>query len=253
MRVRFIILLLVTLVFLDFAHAATIHGAVYNPDLDLIHNVEVEINTTPKQSHISKNGLYFFNVPVGSYRITAEQYYQKELVYSAEKVIEISKDGEFKIDIIMEQMPGVVIPSDVEDLGPSLLSLLRARYGYFFYIAVLLLILLILLVLFLIVVALLDKKKKSTSADIQEVDVTSNAESAKNSEELKEEIQLEQMPDLDGIIDFIKKEGGRTTQKEIRRKFPLSEAKISLMISELESKGKLEKIKKGRGNILILK
>ena len=55
------------------------------------------------------------------------------------------------------------------------------------------------------------------------------------------------------ILRFIKEKGGRVTQKDIRKRFPSSEAKISLLISELEHKGKLEKIKKGRGNIIILK
>jgi uncharacterized membrane protein len=52
---------------------------------------------------------------------------------------------------------------------------------------------------------------------------------------------------------IIKEEGGRTTQKDIRKKIPLSEAKVSLMISELEAKGKIQKIKKGRGNIIVVK
>ena len=34
-------------------------------------------------------------------------------------------------------------------------------------------------------------------------------------------------------------------------KFPDSEAKISLVLTELEAKGKIKKIKKGRGNIII--
>ena len=59
--------------------------------------------------------------------------------------------------------------------------------------------------------------------------------------------------DLDNLIKIIKDNGGRITQKELRKHFPLSEAKVSLMITELESKGKIEKIKKGRGNIIILK
>jgi uncharacterized membrane protein len=50
----------------------------------------------------------------------------------------------------------------------------------------------------------------------------------------------------------VRSEGGRTTQKDLRRAIPYSEAKISLMIAELESQGKLKKIKKGRGNIIIL-
>ena len=57
----------------------------------------------------------------------------------------------------------------------------------------------------------------------------------------------------DRIIKIIKDAGGRITQKDLRKHFPLSEAKVSLMITELEAKGKLEKIKKGRGNIIILK
>ena len=59
--------------------------------------------------------------------------------------------------------------------------------------------------------------------------------------------------DLDHVIKIIKQEGGRATQKDIRKQIPLSEAKISLMIAELEHKGIVEKIKKGRGNIIILK
>ena len=58
---------------------------------------------------------------------------------------------------------------------------------------------------------------------------------------------------MEQIIKIIKREGSRTTQKEIRKQIPLSEAKISLMIAELEHKGIIEKIKKGRGNIIILK
>ena len=58
---------------------------------------------------------------------------------------------------------------------------------------------------------------------------------------------------LPGDLDFIKKQGGRTTQKEIRKNFPMSEAKISLIITELEHRGKIEKIKRGRSNIIILK
>ena len=54
------------------------------------------------------------------------------------------------------------------------------------------------------------------------------------------------------ILDFIKKEE-KTTQKEIRKHFPSSEAKISLVIAELEKKGLVDKIKKGRGNVIVLK
>ena len=54
------------------------------------------------------------------------------------------------------------------------------------------------------------------------------------------------------LLELIQKEK-RMTQKEIRKHFNLSEAKISLLITELEHKQKIEKIKKGRSNIIIIK
>ena len=51
----------------------------------------------------------------------------------------------------------------------------------------------------------------------------------------------------------MKQKHKRTTQKEIRKIIPLSEAKISLMITDLESRDLIKKVKKGRGNIIILK
>lgn len=58
--------------------------------------------------------------------------------------------------------------------------------------------------------------------------------------------------DLDYIINIIKKEGNRIIQRDLVQKTGLSEAKISLMITDLENKGKIRKIKKGRANIIIL-
>ncbi len=59
--------------------------------------------------------------------------------------------------------------------------------------------------------------------------------------------------DLDKVLNIIKKEGNRTTQKHIREQLGLSEAKVSLMVTELEDKGIVKRIKKGRSNIVILK
>jgi uncharacterized membrane protein len=63
----------------------------------------------------------------------------------------------------------------------------------------------------------------------------------------------EMSADLESILHVIKAEGGRTTQKVLRKHIPCSEAKLSMMLTELEAKGKVQKIKKGRGNLVILK
>ena len=63
----------------------------------------------------------------------------------------------------------------------------------------------------------------------------------------------EEHEDAAQLLAIIKRHGGRATQKELRRELPLSEAKISLLLTELEHRKKIEKIKKGRGNVVVLK
>ncbi len=58
--------------------------------------------------------------------------------------------------------------------------------------------------------------------------------------------------DLQKVLEIIKKDGNRTTQKHIKEVTGLSEAKVSLMITDLESKNIVKRIKKGRSNIIIL-
>ncbi len=58
--------------------------------------------------------------------------------------------------------------------------------------------------------------------------------------------------DAEKVKEFIKKSKGRTTQKEIRKNLAMSEAKASLIVTELEHKGIVTRIKKGRANVIIL-
>ncbi|MDD1745603.1 MAG: hypothetical protein LUQ20_07355 [Candidatus Methanoperedens sp.] len=57
--------------------------------------------------------------------------------------------------------------------------------------------------------------------------------------------------DLHELYALIMKKGGRVTQKELRGEMKCSEAKVSLMLDDLEDRGYLKKIKKGRSNIII--
>jgi uncharacterized membrane protein len=54
------------------------------------------------------------------------------------------------------------------------------------------------------------------------------------------------------VLSIIEKNDGRITQLDLRKMLPYSEAKVSLIVSDLESRGLVKKIKKGRGNVLIL-
>jgi uncharacterized membrane protein len=54
------------------------------------------------------------------------------------------------------------------------------------------------------------------------------------------------------VLAILEKHDGRITQLDLRKALPYSEAKVSLIVSDLESRGLVKKIKKGRGNVLIL-
>ena len=78
-----------------------------------------------------------------------------------------------------------------------------------------------------------------------------NISKSKNlNENSKKEEEMDE--DLNNIYNIIKKEK-RITQKELRKNSSLSEAKISLIITQLEKENKIQKIKKGRINIIIFK
>ena len=68
----------------------------------------------------------------------------------------------------------------------------------------------------------------------------------------KEKVIPKNQSDIEKLLNILKSNNGRMTQKDLRKHFAMSEAKISLMITELESLKKIKKIKKGRGNIIIL-
>lgn len=64
--------------------------------------------------------------------------------------------------------------------------------------------------------------------------------------------KTEELPeDLNDLYNIIMKKGGRVTQKEVRGEMKCSEAKVSLMLDDLQDRGYIKKIRKGRSNIII--
>lgn len=59
--------------------------------------------------------------------------------------------------------------------------------------------------------------------------------------------------DLQEVMDIIRGQGGRITQKDLRSKLKYSEGKVSLMLADLERRELIEKFKRGRGNVIILR
>lgn len=222
---RFLPIALLAIFLSSIGTAATIHGTVYDESLKKVSNARVEITTIPKQFMITLDGSYSFNVPKGSYILKA-YIMQGNAVISTQENITVEQDGSYVLDLILFpnldeglEDPGIDVtvidaPINYTILGIAFALLIAlAAAGYYGYYV---------------------QRRKGAK------------ESEKQPEDHKDK-------DLEHIIKILKKEGGRATQKDIRKEMPYSEAKISLMLAELEHKGIVEKIKKGRGNIIILR
>ena len=61
-------------------------------------------------------------------------------------------------------------------------------------------------------------------------------------------------PELDSdakkVLSALDSSEGRSTQKELRESLNFSDAKMSLILSELESSGYIKRFKRGRGNVI---
>jgi uncharacterized membrane protein len=227
---RFLVwLLAIFALFSVSASAAVIHGTLYDISLDKVTDAIVEINTEPKQQYVVKNTTYFFSAPAGDYQITAKKYSGTEVVESAEENITVKSEGDFILDLILfpsfEEEEEILAESDF-DIETGLVAE-ETSYGWVAAV-------LIAVIAFFLILRMKGK------------------EIIRSRERLEKEAR-EEAGDLKNVVAFIKKEGGRATQKDIRQQFPQSEAKISLVLTELEDKGLIKKIKKGRGNIIILK
>lgn len=202
---------------------AEIHGYVYNLNLEKINDVIVSVNTEPKQTFVVKNGTYSFNIPSGDYQISAE--YRNGVIMDASENISVVGEGSYVLDLIL-------FPSLEEEevmLEEADIDLDEDYFRKPDYRPMLFILMFVVVVLGLFVYLYRQNKE----INIKEGE--------------------EERAELKNLVSFIKKQGGRTTQKDIRKEFPSSEAKISLMITELEKKGRIQRIKKGRGNIIILK
>lgn len=214
---------------------ATIHGRIFDYSFEIARNSIVKIDSVPTQIMISTDGNYSFSVPKGDFKLVALQKDSSDmLTYYVEEKISIIDDGDYIRDLIM--FPA----NDLGelDLDPDLMQMINTAgeldsgsshtKDIILYSA---LGAIVIVLAYLIVISFLRKKKSGQDRDASE---TSPAKA----------------DDLAEMLAFIKKHR-RVTQKDIRKEFSLSEAKISLLLSDLESQHRIRKIKKGRGNIII--
>ena len=226
------ILVVVMAVCCEAGFAASLHGTVYDIDLNTVNNAIIEVDSVPMQRTLSKEGQYSFELAPGKYIIHGYIKDKDFVIASTEENVTIDSDGSFVFDLFL--YPDI---QEQDLLGDSDIPIEDVNYPDNRYsIAIWVLVILLIAAACAAYYFMYFKKRKHKDDGQKETKEISPAGD-----------------DLGKIVEIIKKEGGRTTQKDIRKEMPYSEAKISLMISELEHKGVVERIKKGRGNIIVLK
>lgn len=236
------VLLFLILLVLSFSlvSAATLKGTVYNTNLEPETNVLVKISTIPEQRLLSRDGNYKFIIEPGTYTITA----QKELITATEQ-IPIKDNGEYVFDLFLFPEG-----AEEEDLWNETEQTLIDEENQEKSQATLFIIVGLIIVVFIIVLWYVTSKRKKNKT--KEEKETASSEHTLSEPHIPDAVS--ESESLEKTLEIIKNHDGRISQKDLRKEMMhLSEAKISLILTELEHKGKIEKIKKGRGNVVILR
>jgi uncharacterized membrane protein len=242
--------------------SSVVHGSVYEwSTFDTLHNAEVTVNSVPQQVMVSKNGSYSFNLEIGAYSIVARSGGNAtDALYSRENVTITQEGGDYVIDLILfpstdfsdldlfeENVTPIATeePVDVPTAQPQPQSL-----GFIVLLAIVAIVLLGGAGAFLLL-----RKRKAPPAKPRQappIEPIEPEEPKKPPLAPGASADATLPDDLREVIRIIEKNGGRITQLDLRKALPYSEAKVSLMITDLENRGIVKKIKKGRGNVIIL-
>ncbi|MCK5474651.1 MAG: hypothetical protein KAI53_04540 [Candidatus Aenigmarchaeota archaeon] len=231
---RTMILVLLVLMLIPASHAATIQGTVYDwTTLEPVPKTIITVNSNPLQTYVSKDGTYSFELPFGVYTLSAVHYTNNVLDSAINETITITGDGSFTMDLIL--FPEIDFGSDlINDSDFDLYDPYGKTKGLDFYSYLAIAAILIFVYIFRKPLRGIVKSRHAEKKIQNTV-----PENGELSGELKK------------VVSVLKKNGGRMTQKDIRQEFPLSEGKVSLMITELESMGVVKRIKSGRTNVVV--
>ncbi|MBT4935277.1 hypothetical protein HOL21_04870 [Candidatus Woesearchaeota archaeon] len=235
-------LIIAMCIFIPFVQAATLEGSIYNSQLTLENDVLLEVHN---QKYLSKDGTYAFDLPIGEYTLIA----QKGLVKTEELIVIIDENRQiYDIFLLPSFVEEDLLWQDTEEKFDTLWQDteegVEEGYSLWRY---------ILLCAILIFLLWRFSKKRMKYGPLRKFRKNFAVEKNKSRKEHKQDI-ADEPKYIDDTIEIIKKHDGRISQKKLRKEMLyLSEAKVSLIVKELEHKGIVEKVKKGRGNVLLLK
>jgi uncharacterized membrane protein len=246
-----------------FCSAAVIRGTVYDwSTLEPAKDVVVTINTTPAQRMVAVDGSYSFNVPKGSFILEARQTKGGgEEAAVAQENVTVADEGSYSIDLITWPIEGTM-PTMLEDNASevpeldiaNLTAMLEQKpepqpaqqwlQAVGFAIAAL---------AGAAVIWMLMRNMKREAEKTEEKPASGEARGGEPEVRVKKTSEpLSQGPSAEEseVMQRLSESGGSIGQKDLRKALHVSEAKASMLVSELERKGLVKKIKKGRGNLV---
>jgi len=235
------------------ASGAILHGTVYDSDtLDTVDKAIVRVDTSPEQLMVAENGEYSFFLPNGNYTIKA----QSGQLEASEGII-IEGDGNFTLDLLLfpsddffppdENLSEELIGKELEEELPAGIVSnatppAREETGLIPILQTIIMVLAFAALLYLFWKKRQPEKHVEKKGEI--------GKTRKPARVAPKTIVLE--PEQKEALKLLKISGGAITQKDLRAKMPYSEAKVSLIVTELEGMGLARRFKQGRGNIIKL-
>ncbi len=239
------------------AYAAQVQGKFYDTTFSTIQKALVTINTTPEEKQVFSEN-YSFSVTSGSYHINAVAYVSGRRLVAEENFTIAEKHSERSIHRDLIFFPDLDEEYERIAENKSESSDLEGLYKSQSISPLTIIFLALWIVIVIVIVYSFTRIKKQTSED---EDVESETDITKDTvhdelRKLRETISSKSAstqnlkPETQQLYDYIHN-NHQVSQRELRKEFPMSDAKLSLVVTELEDKGLIKKIKRGRGNVLI--
>ena len=218
---------------------ATVHGTIYDLwTFAPLENVVIKVysGSTLRMQTVALDGTYSLSFPPGSYTIRASHYIGTALASDAEENITLMANDNITLDLIL--FPVFEEESELPENYDILPEFGEAETRSMLLVLVAGLVILATGAVAFYYTKIYPKKKL---VGVKKVEAPPSVKVVGLPDDLKE------------VMEVIEESGRRINQVELRKKLPYSEAKVSLMISDLEDRGLIRKIKKGRGNIIVMK
>ncbi len=233
MRLLFAAVLLFSLL-----NATFVEGEVYSIDsLFPIEGVVLKASGPTSVQMVLEEGSYSVELPPGEYEVSAyyyvngslKYYFKEEVVVGGERMqydLVLFPPDEFEevvpfVSYVIEDVPGEAADDAVAQVLAGVIILLFFLVGFVLYYFVF---------------------NKQTDAEV------SGMSGVKPGAGFRKEMDSEEKR----VLEILKKSEGMGTQKELRGIMKCTDTKMSLLVSSLEARGLVKRIKRGREKIVKL-